>query len=192
MIAQEQLSQQWLCDIYRQESKSLKYYAWKMTGNEVTAEEIVGDCFEKFLRREAKQTDQFPTPAHVKAFIATMVKNACLNWRSKKRLIMEDAPTEDIVDEGHMVLQLEKYDQLKQLKDLIDKLPTKTREVTHLFFIKGLSIREIAIKLGLPKESVSIYKTRAVKSLRAIVATMDTPFSEDLILFLIAWYIVAL
>jgi RNA polymerase sigma factor (sigma-70 family) len=125
--------------------------------------------------------NRFSTSAHAKAYLATMVKNTCIDWRRKKHPVMIEMSEEEVAGDDHMILQFEKYERLKQLVSLINRLPAQLKEVATYAYVQGLSIDEMEQQLRLSREVIYVYKNRAFKQLREMILTKEQkPLFEEM------------
>jgi RNA polymerase sigma-70 factor (ECF subfamily) len=168
---------QWLIDIYNEEFTSLKGFALKLTGDELEAEEIVGHSLAKLAEKINDAPGHITSYTHAKAYLATIVRNACYDYLAKRGKVTQLEAAEAIPDET-LLLELEKRDFREHLLTLIEQLPDQLREVINLFFREGCTIEEVEERLGLSKSVIYVYKTRAIKRLREIMDGPPSPPSD--------------
>ncbi|MBO9565862.1 MAG: sigma-70 family RNA polymerase sigma factor [Niastella sp.] len=158
----------WLCAIYEEAWVSLITYAYTIIRSKEEAEDVVGESFAKLANELVVNKEKFPTPANAKAYLVTIVRNACFDWNRKKKPVSEIS-AETQADDSVIIFEFEKYDLAQQLLTLIDELPPQSKQVITLFFIHGLSTTEVAKTLNLSREVVSVYKHRAISHLQKLV-----------------------
>lgn len=111
-----------------------------------------------------------------KAFLMSIASNLWKNHKSKYARRERIAPTisseqeevriEVASEEPDILEQIVKREQLENLRECVEKLPEKQRQVIQLFFAGGLSIEEIAGILKIPKGTVKSRLHSAKEQLR--------------------------
>lgn len=90
--------------------------------------------------------------ARFSAWITRILMNECRNvYRRQKRLVLMDAVPETSVQERD-----------PQLRQMLEALPRRHREVLVLFYLEGFSIQEIAGILHIPQGTVK-YRLHAAR-----------------------------
>ena len=109
----------------------------------------------------------------VKAYLFKSVYNYSLNTLAHQKNIqqyeqkqMTDFYFSEVVQTPEAEMALWQSDIEKALKEAIDTLPEKCREVFLLSKIEGLKNREIAEKLGISEKTVERHITIAISKLR--------------------------
>lgn len=159
--------------IYNKYFVTVYYFAKRFVADEAAAQDITTDIF---LKVWTKHTD-FENLQKLTSFLYVSTRNACINEinagkrheQSNKewyRLLMQEG--EDA--QARQQLGAAVYDYIYQE---IEKLPPQERNVFKLAYIDGFSNEEIAAKLNLGNQVVRNYKTRALKTLRLVVADKD-------------------
>ncbi len=140
--------------------RDLHRYAYRLSGNVHTAEDLVQDT----LLRAWRSLDKLQNRAAVKGWLFTIVRRE--NARRFQRLQgqVSDIPTEALPD-SHVA-----YDTSTEafvLRCAIRELPVEYREPLVLQVLHGLSQQEIADRLGLTSAGVGTRLFRARQKLRA-------------------------
>lgn len=138
--------------------------------DQVEVEDLTQEVFVKAFSR----LDQFGKNGdHFSAWLYQIARTTVLDWYKKKKMIIVDEPDEVFgrLESPHgnpLVLALN-----KEKKELIDEalagLGHTDREVVVLHYVNDLSHTEIAKILGLSEDAVRQRKSRALRSLRAIL-----------------------
>lgn len=76
---------------------------------------------------------------------------------------------EAIMDDRHLMFELERRDQLQYLLSLIKLLSPKMQEVAMLFFMQNLTVEEVQERLNVSKRSLLVDKSRVLGRLREMV-----------------------
>ena len=138
--------------------------AYRITGNNADAEDVVQDCYEKFILKKEEYELQ-----NNEAFLMTMVRNASLDFLRKKHYVFQS----DEVLNQH--LSSESPDKIMELKEsenkldqLLNLLNEKHRTVYHLREIEGYELEEIAKVLTISYDDVRTCLSRARKKIREL------------------------
>lgn len=112
-------------------------------------------------------------------FLFTVVKNACLNWAGKKKLpfISLELPHLQIAGE-----EAERMDDSREklVRQALQQLPERTRQVVEIVMLKEHSYKEAAIELEISVNTVKTLLKAGVKGLRSLLKE-----KQDSLLF---WY----
>ena len=120
--------------ILRKYGDSIYRIALVHTQNEMDAQDIVQEVFLKF----ARNASQFQSDEHIKAWLIRVAINMCTDlkrsaWNRK---------TPELNDE---YLQAEEFTTGEsELYQAVMSLPVKYKDVIHLFYYEGYSIKEIS------------------------------------------------
>lgn len=120
--------------ILRKYGDSIYRIALVHTQNEMDAQDIVQEVFLKF----ARNASQFQSDEHIKAWLIRVAINMCTDlkrsaWNRK---------TTELNDE---CLPAEKFTTGEsELYQAVMSLPVKYKDVIHLFYYEGYSIKEIS------------------------------------------------
>lgn len=133
------------------------------------AEDVVQEVFYRYIQR----TEGFADAEHEKAWLIKVTLNACRKiWRSawnrhrsdEDVILSERFPVEERVQgpEESVIAA----DDSRLLLEAVKTLPTKYREVIHLFYYEELSIKEIGEVTGRKDSTVTSQLTRGRELLR--------------------------
>ncbi len=156
-------------ELYSRHSPRVFAYCRRFLGSEEPARDVFQDTFVRFFK--SAESERIMT--NVPAFILRIARNLSVNHlrKEKSHLSYEEYMRVEKEDERQ-----DKKELLELIKDAIDTLPEKYREVFVLREYDGLSYMEIA---DLTDESVANIKVRiyrAKQKLREIL----TPYIKDL------------
>ena len=171
-----------LTSVYDMWFSNICYFAYKVTGDMAEAEDITAETFIKLW----KIRQNFDSHQNIKAFLYITARNACLDClRARQRstgmqqemmyLLLQQNDITFIHDEI-------KADVLTQVKEKIEELPPKCRQIFKMAFFDRLKNGEIALKLGLTLQTVKNQKVRAIKLLRLAL-------DKDLVLLTILFFL---
>ncbi|WP_341838755.1 RNA polymerase sigma-70 factor [Chitinophaga caseinilytica] len=142
--------------------------AFKVTGSEAIAEEVLLDVFLKvWLKRE-----QLPQVTHFAAWLFTITRNHLFNLLKQTAHRTQPAPLADAEeyalypasDNPAAILQEKEY--RKVLQQAIDRLPPQQKKVYRLIKEHGLKREEAAVELNLSPETVKRHLSDAMQFIR--------------------------
>ena len=120
--------------------------------NMTDAEDIVQETMIRFLNA----APAFESPAHEKAWLLRVAANLSKNRIAYNKIRQSDELNEEIT--------AEEAEDLSFVWEAVKQLPTQYREVIHLHYYEGYSVREIAKLLGRSEAAVSAHLSRGRKS----------------------------
>lgn len=141
-------------------------------GNRQDAEDIVQEVFYQYFKHEGA----FESEEHEKAWMIKVALNACRKlWRSawyrhrshQEVLAEIDSRNQltESVGESPEADAVKREDNAMLLKAVMD-LPVKYRDVIHLFYYEGLSIKQIAGITGRKESTITSQLTRGREMLK--------------------------
>ena len=160
-----------LVDLYERYGYRLYGLGLRLLGDRGMAEELVQDTFVR-LWRSAGRFD--PERGSARTFIYTLAHRAAIDLQRRTAARPLRAPRDESAGEPAMIeLDEDPFERLLsglELREALDALSTKHREVLELHFLEDVSQKEIADRLGVPLGTV---KTRAHYALRALRLEME-------------------
>jgi RNA polymerase sigma-70 factor (ECF subfamily) len=127
-------------------------YALSSVGSRPDAEEITQDVFVKVYRAAHRFDSQY----RFTTWLYTIASNTCKNkFRSRRRrrgdvsLDAEKSPVHPASEEPGPLEVYERNVEIAAVRDAINQLPPRYRQVLYLRYVEGLSYKEIAEVLGL-------------------------------------------
>ena len=156
-------------EIVRRYKRAIFAYARSAIGSTQDAEEVTQDTFVKVYRA----AHRFDPKYSFKTWLYTIVSNTCKNkLRSRarrRRDISLDHENSPLVTLSHEATPLEIYErnvEIKTVRDAIDSLPPRYKQVLHLRYVEGLRYREIGKALGLSLGNVEARIFRGKERIR--------------------------
>ena len=148
--------------IYDTYWKRLYIYAYSITGDRHTAEDLVQEIFISLWEKSENTSI-----VHIEAYLFRGVKYRAINLlkQEKKKVSSEDALKLIPVEEGpeyHLAYQ----ESQELLLKTMEKLPIKCRKVFYMSRIKGYNNREIAQEMGISVRTVETHISNALRFLR--------------------------
>ncbi|MEM6775525.1 MAG: RNA polymerase sigma factor [Pseudomonadota bacterium] len=147
----------------------LKSYVAGITGCAERADDVLQAVAEKFLRE--------PPPArNLRAFIFSSARNAAIDElrATERRGHREQAyATRHEAEEASMEVQLDKVRGLERLQSALAELPLLTQSMFQDYYVRGLSQRDIAARLGLHVSTVEKRLSKARRHCYRRLASRD-------------------
>ena len=135
---------------------SLLRLAFSYVHNIQDAEDVLQDSLIQYMRK----APVFENEAHEKAWLMTVVSNACKNRLRHTKRLKEDELTEFVPDEREA-------EDLSFVWQCVKELPDKYGEVLHLYYYEGYSTAEIAAILSKNEATVRSLLMRGRNMLKA-------------------------
>lgn len=144
------------------------------------AEDVVQEVFYRYIRRE----EDFESGEHEKAWLIKVTLNACRKvWRSAwnrhrdgsdpgdgapETGALEAGVRKNMAEEsaGGLEEKLLAVEKSRQILSAVRELPSKYRDVIHLFYYEELSVREIGEVTGRRESTVTSQLTRGRELLK--------------------------
>ncbi len=160
-------------EVYIQYYSKLKRFATEFVNDEQDAENLVQDAFVDLW----KSNQELDRIKNMNAYMFRLVRNRCLDY-VKHRLIEQQYAKKVITQEEHKLYVLDSYmesgifmgDLEGDVKNSIDKLPQRCREIFVKSRFEGKKYREIAEEMNISENTVEIQMGIAIKRLRQSLA----------------------
>jgi RNA polymerase sigma-70 factor (ECF subfamily) len=142
--------------------RSLFYYVRRLIGSEADAWEVMQEAWLKVLRAGKSLRD----PGAFPAFLYRIARNAAVSRLRQKGLRLE-APEAVEGDAGEVAADwVDEFDDADEVHTALDRLAVTHREVLTLFFLRELSLEEIAELLEIPVGTVKSRLHHARRAMR--------------------------
>lgn len=143
----------------------LVMYSAQFTTDRMEAEEIVQNFFVRFWQKR----QQIIPADSLKGYLFLSVKNGSLNYLKHKKVEEKYIRKMAELSNEHLAYDPDLYiaSELQlRVKNAIDLLPGKCREIFIMSRIKGIKNEEIAAELNISKRTVETHISNALKVLR--------------------------
>ena len=147
--------------LFRDFFPPLMAFARKILGDEDDAREVVHQVFINLWEKRS----EIDLSTSLKSYLFTSVHNRSLNAiRDRKKFSSEEVP--DVAGDWDVSAQIEGMELEGKIREAIDTLPEKCREIFELNRFEGLKYAEIAGKLNISIKTVENQMSKALKILR--------------------------
>ncbi len=167
MGAMQEATEVFIRDLSRDHGPALLAWARRRLGNDGAAEELVQDVLVRAWRHQ----DQFdPARGSERQWLFGIARNAAVDRHRadgrRLRLVGAQRAERPTPDDGG----IEQVAERSLIAEALAGLPDRHREVVTDAYYGGLSVREIAARLGLPEGTV---KSRMFYAMRALRAALE-------------------
>ena len=147
-------------EIYRENYQLLFSYAMRFHSDKSDSE----DCLQTMFLNILNSREKLPVVKSVRAYLIKSLRNQILN---SKRSKIEEFPliTDSEFDFKKKGLNENVY---KQLKELIDKLSPRERELVYLKYFHGFRSTEISVLLEIEYQTVRNILANAITKMRKL------------------------
>lgn len=146
------------------------------------AEDITADTFIKLWQKRG----DFESLDHIRAFLFTTAKNACLNFlqhvKIKDEKHAEILRSLTLFQRDNFYLEVVRAELMQLVFAEVEKLPAKMKQIFLLSYKDGLKPAEIAERLNISVQTVSNQKSTAISLLKTALG--NTPLLLALLLCL--------
>ena len=150
--------------------EKLYLFAEKYIYNSDKAHDIVQDVFLKIW----ENAERLELTSSIQHYLFASVRNGCLNYL--KSLQIEDRNNRKYAEayiESQNVDMVDDEELLARVRQVLDELPEKCREVCLLRFVEGYKYAEIAARLDMNENTVKAQLHRGMERLKQAFATYD-------------------
>ena len=150
--------------------EKLYLFAEKYIYDSDKAHDIVQDVFLKIW----ENAERLELTSSIQHYLFASVRNGCLNYL--KSLQIEDRNNRKYAEayiESQNVDMVDDEELLARVRQVLDELPEKCREVCLLRFVAGYKYAEIAARLDMNENTVKAQLHRGMERLKQAFATYD-------------------
>lgn len=155
-----------IVEIIRDYKDGLILYLCGITGNILTAEELMEDTFFKLVTKKPKYSGK----SSFKTWLYAIGRNAAVDGMRKRSKIADTTPEQlEIIadEESNLEREYLREEQKIELHKAISKLNPEYRQVIHLVFFEGFTNEETAKIMRKSKRQIENLIYRAKSSLKA-------------------------
>lgn len=148
--------------LYKEHYKPLCWYALRFVDNATDAEDIVQNTLSSlWAKREALET-----VLHIKPYLYTAIKNACLNFLRDKKEMYRISELDIELLELSNDIEADDIVKYEKVCAFITQLPPQSRKIFQLHKLDGYSYKEIAEHLNISPKTVDSHLTTTMKKIK--------------------------
>ena len=155
--------------LFDQYYSSMVMFARSFLKNDVLVEDVVQDVIYDFWM----QRQSLSKVISIKAWLYAAVRNRCLNDLEHDKVVRKYLDKVKLVDDEFILQQMIEEEVYLSLKNSIDALPCKIKEVYKLILV-GKNNKEIAFLLNLSEDAVKSYRKRGKQILKISLGNLWT------------------
>lgn len=153
--------------------RPLVLYACEYVHNREQAKDIVQDFFVRLW------DDNYLlniNPDKIAAYLYTSVRNSCLTFLSKKDVMRNTTEIMGSEMPADLTVQIDE-DTLRKAREILDKLPPRTREAIEYVIMKEYSYMDAAEEMGISVNTIKFLLKDGMRRARKISPTIAFIFS---------------
>lgn len=150
--------------------------AYHRLGHFADAEDIAQEVFVKAFRH----LERIEQPEHFAAWLRAVTVNECIGWLRRKRPIvsLEDAEVVPSLTSS-AVAEWRQRELETEIRQIVEALPEPGRLIVSLYYLSGLSHKEIGGFLGLTANAIAQQLHRARRQLKVLLADMEEEYAMN-------------
>jgi len=160
-------------EVFLQYKEKFIGFALSYVGDRQVAEDIVVDAFMTYWEKR----DRLAADTNIPAYVLTVVKNRCLTWLRDRKLHEDILSKMAQREQWRMQMQIASLESLQPhqlftqemqttVRNTLNLLPEKTRQVFLMSRYQQKSHKEIATLLGISLKTVEFHISKATKVLK--------------------------
>lgn len=151
---------------FRKYYQSLCLFSKSVVGDGSVSEDIVQDAFVKIISSGIT----FESELHFRQYAYIAVKNTCYKYMARSgRLPLVEMGEETgmtVESDSRSDIAIVRAETVRMIRDAVNSLPDRYREVFIMAYIKNMKNDEIADALGISVNTVKVMRQRAKTKLR--------------------------
>ncbi len=145
---------------------SLCFFANRLINDRYDAEDIVSNAFIKIWEKHSI----FNSAKNIRSYLYQIVRNDCFKFHQQQKKVssikkeigyLSSIDLQDNYEEE--IIRSEFYGEIYKA---LDALPNQCRKIFIMLYIKGKSVKEIAIELNISPSTVKTQKARGIATLK--------------------------
>ncbi len=170
--------QQAYASLHRQLYSSLYHYAKRIVIDQDDASDVIQELFVKLWDKRTTIGEI----KHVKSYFYRALRSTAINHLRGMKMMESRNQYFSLVDldlstEDHLIAAESIFEQQQIVKDALNKLPVKQREIIYLRFYEDLEYKQIVEITGIKYQSVVNHIHRAVTMLRRELKPVKTRYA---------------
>lgn len=156
--------------LYNEYSRFVYKEAWKFHNNTFDVDDLVQEVWLKLCRKVDLLTGY--SSAQLNAYLSVVVRNTAISSARKRHihLSLDEADNIPYFEAEALHDNIDRLIRIQVFRQLWPSVPPQARELLERKYILQESDAEIAYEMGIHKNSVRMYLTRARKTAHAILS----------------------
>jgi len=154
-------------EIFEKYHAKVQGFIYNKVGDMYLAEDL---CSEVFLKVYEKYDTFDDTKASVSTWIFTIARNRLIDYY-RTRHVFEEVP-EDMAQDSDVEEEVLNGEMLDTLADALEKLDERERDLIILHYYSGLTLKDVAVKLGISYAYVKILHNKALGELKGLLGDL--------------------
>lgn len=151
-------------EVFNNYHKKIENYVWGKVNDKYLAEDLTSVIFLKIYEK----MDSFDEEkASISTWIYTIANNTVIDY-FRTRKVYEEVP-EEISDLSEVDEAVLREEQIQELADALQKIPERERDMLVLKYYHNLTLKEIALKMGMSYANAKIVHGKALTHVREIL-----------------------
>lgn len=152
-------------EVFKEYHKRIVNYIYGKVSDYDLAEDLASTVFVKMCN---KFDDFDENKASITTWIFTIANNTVIDYY-RTRKVHEDIEDNDVSSDGEIDEELLEEEKLEELADALSKIPERERDLIVLHYYKNLTLKDVAIKMGMSYANVKIVHNKALMHLREYI-----------------------
>lgn len=157
-------------ELYDSYFKPLHRFAMNFVFDQELAKDIVQTVFITFYKNIASLEKDL----NIGGYLTVMVRNSCLNH-------LRDRGVEDrhktlylqASEEAETLTWLDDEELIRKIRETVERLPEKYREICKLRFYHNMKYSEIAVRLNISENAAKVQVHRAIQQIKSSLTRDD-------------------
>jgi RNA polymerase sigma factor (sigma-70 family) len=153
-------------ELYKLYSKAMLNTAYRIVHNTAEAEDVLQEAFISVFHN----LKSYKGESSFGSWMKRIVVNHALTQVRKRKVILEEIPSEDHLPEQESSHEEEWSAKADEIRETINKLPEGYRVILSLYLLEGYDHAEIAGYLGISESTSKSQYLRAKQKLRGMLS----------------------
>lgn len=158
-------------EIFSKYHDKIEHYIWGKVCDRYTAEDLTSIVFLKIYEKMNSYNEE---KASISTWIYTIANNTVIDYYRTHKIPEEIS--EEIAQLGEIDEDIIKEEELTSLADALKKIPERERDILILRYYDNLTLKEIALKMGMSYANAKIVHAKALVHMKELIDIDDYPF----------------
>lgn len=157
-------------EIFRQYHDKIEHYIYGKVSDKHVAEDLTSIVFLKVCRKLSGYDEN---KASVATWIYTIANNTVIDYYRTNK-VYEEIP-EEIANAEEIDESIIHEEMLSQLAIALKRLPDRERDLLVLRYYDNMSLKDIAVKMGMSYSNAKVVQAKAINHMRDYLDIDDYP-----------------